>query len=104
MDQPRLARMLEDALDRLGVQVRVERMPDEARLSGGLCFVRGKAEVFVSPRVTEAERIHVLVGALRELDNESIWLPPAVRKLIQKEPRSGSSETAEGGSETGETQ
>ena len=81
-----MAIMLEDALLRLGVSVRVENMPEESRLSGGTCLVRGKQEVFISPRATLAERIAVLVEALRQLDTDSIWLAPAVRECILDSP------------------
>ncbi len=81
-----MARMLEDALFRLGVTVRVESMPEESRLSGGSCRICGKQEVFVSPRATLAERIAILVEALRQLDTDSIWLAPAVRERILNSP------------------
>ena len=81
-----MARMLEDALFRLGVAVRVENMPEESQLSGGFCLLRGKQQVFVSPRATLAERIAILVDALRQLDTDSIWLAPAVRERLLDSP------------------
>jgi hypothetical protein len=81
-----MARMLEEALFRLGVTVRVERMPEESRLDGGTCLLRGKREVFISPRATLTERIAILTEALRQLDTDSIWLAPAVREQILAGP------------------
>jgi hypothetical protein len=81
-DQTALVGMLEEALDRLGVTVRVETMPEESHISGGSCLVHGKREVILSPAAPVAERIEVLAGALRELDTGSMWLPPVVRRLI----------------------
>lgn len=74
--------MLEEALDRLDVAIRVETMPEETHLSGGLCVVNGKYSVIISTRANVAERIDVLLDALRQLDTESIWLPPAIRERI----------------------
>lgn len=74
--------MLEEALDRLDVVIRVETMPEETNLSGGLCVVNGKYSVIISSRANNAERVDVLLNALRQLDTESIWLPPAIREKI----------------------
>jgi hypothetical protein len=82
VDNATLLRMLEEALDRLGVTIRVEAMPEESRISGGLCAVKGKYSVIISPRANTAEQVEVLLDALRQLDTESIWLPPFVRERI----------------------
>jgi hypothetical protein len=74
--------MLEDALERLDVAVSIEPMPDEARISGGLCLVHGKHQVYLSPHAGIAERIEILADALRRLDTETIWLPPVLRQRI----------------------
>lgn len=87
MDPSTLLTMLEEALDRLGVAVRVETMPEETHLFGGLCVVKGKYSVIISSRATTVERVDVLVDALRQLDSESIWLPPAVREKISEKKR-----------------
>ena len=76
-------RALEEALERLDVVVRSEPLPEEARISGGFCVVRGKPTVFVAPDAPETERIAVLVDALRRLPTTEIWLPPAVRALLE---------------------
>jgi hypothetical protein len=81
-----MARMLEDALFRLGVSVRVESLPEESGLSGGTCLVRGKREVFVSPRATLADRVAILTEALRQLDTDSIWLAPVIREQVLGNP------------------
>jgi hypothetical protein len=83
VDEAALVRFLEEALERLEVEVRIESMPEESHISGGFCTVHGKREVILSPRATVAERIDVLADALRQLDTEAIWLPPAVRRLVE---------------------
>lgn len=77
-----MLRMLEEALDRLDVPIRVESMPEEAHLAGGLCFFRGKYTLYIAPRASSAERLEILLSALRQLDTDSIWLPPIVREMI----------------------
>jgi hypothetical protein len=84
VDPIAICTMLEDALGRLGIAVRREKMPEEARIAGGLCVVRGRLELIISPSASASERIEVLAGALRRMDTESIWLPPAIRELIEK--------------------
>jgi hypothetical protein len=79
--------MLEEALDRLDVGIRVDTMPEETNLAGGLCVVNGKYSVIISSRANAAERIDVMLNALRQMDTESIWLPPAVREKISDKTR-----------------
>ena len=87
MDPELLNAALLDALRRLGVALRFEELPEEARLSGGLCTIRGARTVIVAEGSPLAEQNAVLVGALRRLDHESIHLPPIVRFAIrQAEP------------------
>jgi hypothetical protein len=85
VDAPAMCRILEEALDKLGVTIRQERMPEEARIAGGLCMVYGQLTVIISPFASATERVEVLANALRGLNTESIWLPPAVRDLLKKE-------------------
>jgi hypothetical protein len=82
VDQAALARLLDEALQRLGVVVRMESLPEESRLRGGFCLVRGKREVFVSPRASLAERIAILSEALSQIDTNSIWLAPVIRERL----------------------
>ncbi len=85
MDDARLLVALEDALARLEVPLRVDSMPADARSSGGLVRLRGAHVVIVSARASTAERIDVLVRALRQLDTSTLYLPPAVRARLDGE-------------------
>ena len=82
MDDAALLRLLQDALSRLDVEVRSETMPEEAVIRGGLCRVRGRSEVFLSPRASTAERVAVMLDALGKLDTDGLWLPPIVRERL----------------------
>jgi hypothetical protein len=78
-----LVRLLHDALGRLGIAVRVEPMPEEARLAGGYCVVRGKPELFLAPTASLAAQRETLIEALRAVGTEHVWLPPALRALVE---------------------
>lgn len=76
--------VLEEGLRKLGVEVRIVDIPSDARVQGGLCTIRGARVVLVSAMAPPAERISILVRALASLDSESIYLPPAVRELLER--------------------
>jgi len=76
--------VLEEGLRKLGVEVRIVDIPGDARVQGGLCTIRGTRVVLVSGAAPPAERISILVRALAALDTESIYLPPAVRDLVER--------------------
>ena len=74
------------ALDKLGVEVRVQRLPDEAQVLGGVCRIQGRLTVFVSPRAPVADRLALVLDALRRSDHESIWLAPLLRDALRSGP------------------
>jgi len=84
MDDARLLVALEDALTRLEVPLRIEAMAEDARFSGGLVRLRGVPLVIVASRASTAERIDILVRALRELDTSALYLAPAVRARLEQ--------------------
>jgi hypothetical protein len=74
---------LERALTRLGIVLLEEELPDEARIDGGLCNVRGELVVYVSPMAPPWRRAEVLLDALRRLPHGDLWLPPEIRRLLE---------------------
>lgn len=76
---------LEEALERLGVRVRREPLPIEARIGGGLCTIRGQRTLILVPDLAEADEVAIFASALRTLDTSQLWLPPAVRELLERE-------------------
>ena len=73
---------LERALERLDVEVRREPLDEDLHVSGGLCLIRGQRVVIISDAASAPERIAVLVDALRRLPTDDLWLPPAIRALV----------------------
>ena len=78
-----LVRLLHDLLERLGVPVRIEPMPEEAHLAGGYCLLRGKPALFLSPTASLTEQRDALLDAARAIGTENVWLPPALRSLVE---------------------
>ena len=72
-----------DAIQRLGVEVR----QDAGYFRGGVCRLWGKKQVlFLNKNHRIEKRIQVALQALRELDNEKIYLAPSIRELLQRKP------------------
>jgi hypothetical protein len=84
VDRSAILSALREALERLGVAVRQEKMPEEAAINGGLCVIRGKITLIISPSMGAREKIELYASALRKLDSESIWLPPIIRKILDQ--------------------
>lgn len=86
--QALLDALLELALE---CELRVQELPAQAPLEGispaasGLCRVRGRSWVLLSPAEPLERRIEILGTALRELAAETLrdrYLPPAVRERV----------------------
>lgn len=73
---------LEAALHRLGVRIREEAMADELASAGGLCVIHGQRTVLLAAGAPPWRKAEVLLEALRRLDTEDIWLPPAIRRRL----------------------
>jgi hypothetical protein len=76
---------MEHALERLGVEIRHEPLAigDEQDARGGLCVIRGRWMLFVPAGAALPERVALLVDALRRLPTDDLWLPPAIRALVE---------------------
>jgi len=75
---------MQDALLRLGVRLRVEELPEEAHVRGGVCRYAGEQVLFVSPAASAAERREQMLAALAGLDADGLWLPPLVRAWLDR--------------------
>jgi hypothetical protein len=76
---------LERALTKMGIRLLEEELPEEARIDGGLCTVGGEVVLYISPVAPPWRRVQVLLGALRRLPYDEIWLPPEIRCLVESE-------------------
>ena len=75
-----IEKFLYDALRRLGVQIRREQIDHG---SGGFCRLDDDPIIVYPPDMSLRKRIDLFVYALRRLDTSGIYLPPAIRDMIE---------------------
>ena len=80
-----LCEELKEVARRLGVQVREETLLREVgyHVRSGGCRVRGEEVIFLERSLPPAERVHVLVEELGGRDVETVYLTPALRRLLE---------------------
>jgi hypothetical protein len=91
-DDRNLLRLLEEQIARCGIELRCESLlsaEDAGQARGGLCTINEKRVVFVDSRAPIPERVATLAAALAALDLEDVFLPPVVRRAIDRAARSG---------------
>jgi len=87
MNEATLLQHLEDIASRLGVELRYENLGQSGvRSAGGFCRVSGRPMILVNRKDSRRRKILVLARSLKKLDLEGIFIPPAVRKLIESQP------------------
>src|SRR5581483_4733616 len=88
MELARLFDELVHAADRAGLRVRVEPfdpfLSDVRRPRGGLCSLHGERIILVDANLPLPERIATIAGALAGVDTEHLYLPPLVRRPIDR--------------------
>ncbi|MCA9771848.1 MAG: hypothetical protein KC466_05530 [Myxococcales bacterium] len=71
-----------DALKGLAIDVRIERLG--VGTAGGLCRIEGQPVIFVEKTLAPRDRLEFLVGELHDLGTDEIFLPPAVREIMDR--------------------
>jgi hypothetical protein len=81
-----LCEELKEVARRLGVQVREEVLLREVgyRVRSGACRVRGENLIFLDRSLTAGERLQVLIDELADRDVETVYLSPALRRLLER--------------------
>jgi hypothetical protein len=84
----KLADELVDAAQRLGLEVRRERILREVgyRVRGGACRLREKDLIILEREMPPAEQIEIIAEAIRERAHEQLYLSPAARRFLQHGP------------------
>jgi len=84
MNEIALLEHLENIATRLGVELRYEDLAQGSlRCEGGYCLVSGKPVIFVNRKDSRRRKIRMLARSLGRLNLESIFIPPAVRKVLE---------------------
>ena len=81
-----LCEELKEVARRLGVAVREETLLREVgyRVRSGACRVRGADVIFVDRGLPPEERVQVLLDGIARHDVETVYLSPALRRLIER--------------------
>jgi len=85
MDDDTTLSQLEELADKLGIPIRYEKIEDELRNAGGLCRIEDKYVMIIPIQATVKEKLQLMIRGLRRFDLESIYVKPAIRKLLQIE-------------------
>lgn len=76
---------LEKLARRLGIAIRVEAFGLSILAGrGGLCWLAGKPVIVMDQGLTIVDRIAILATAIGRFDLEPIYLPPLIRRRIDR--------------------
>ena len=72
-----------EAADAIGVTVRYDKLATgDIKNTSGTCKIRGVDTIIIDRRLGTRERIAALARELRTFNLDGVYLPPAVRNLI----------------------
>ena len=84
MNETSLLEHLEEVATRLGVELRYENLAVVGiRSDGGFCKVGGKPMILLNRKDSRRRQIQILARSLNRLNLEGIFIPPAVRKVLE---------------------
>lgn len=74
---------LEDLADRLGVKLRYENLArGPIRANGGYCRLEDNHMILIDKNDSKRRKIKLLARSLRRFDLETVFVPPALRRII----------------------
>ena len=81
-------RLLEELAERLGIEVRYEALGrHRGATSGGRCRLHEQTLIIVDANAPAVEQVGVLLDALSQLNVESLFVPPALRRELRRRRR-----------------
>jgi hypothetical protein len=84
MESERLLEELKDVLAKCGISYELRDLSDsELNINSGLCEVDAERKLIVDRRLPEKRRMDFIVKTLRSENLESVFMPPAVREIIE---------------------
>jgi hypothetical protein len=81
MENVQLLQSLEAVADELSVEIRHEDLEGSR---GGLFRLRGHCCILVDRNSSVAERVDLLVRSLSQLPLDGVFMPPAVREMLER--------------------
>jgi len=84
MKDDKLKAALEEVAASLGVKVSYETIKKGTgrQPKGGLCWVHSSPRIIIHRKLTDSEKVQVLLDALRAFDLGSIYIAPEVRQAL----------------------
>ncbi len=78
-----LLQLLETTASRLGVEIRYENLSlPWGRSQGGYCKFEGKPIIIVDRNASQRAKINIIAKGLRRMDVGNVFVPPAVRRIL----------------------
>jgi hypothetical protein len=85
MNETTILQNLEAIAEKLDVKVNYENLRKRHVFSkGGFCRLKEDKIVIIDNTLNLSDKIDVLADALSQLDLEDIYMPPAVRKILDR--------------------
>ncbi len=86
MNDLTLLEHLETIAQRLGIELRYENLGMSGiRSEGGYCRVSGKDMILINRKDSPRRKVTILARSLNRVNLEGIFIPPAVRKIIEEQ-------------------
>jgi len=85
MKDDKLIPALEGVAAALGAKVSYETIKKGSgrQPRGGLCWVHGSPRIIVHRKLTDSEKVAVLIDALQNFDLAAIYIAPEVRQALE---------------------
>jgi hypothetical protein len=84
MNETLILEHLEDIAIKLGVELRYEDLGQiGVRSDGGYCKLAGRPIIIINRKESRSKKISILAKSLNKLNLEGIFIPSALRKLIE---------------------
>ena len=93
MNETTILQNLEAIAEKLDIKVNYENLRKRHVFSkGGYCRLKEDKIVIIDTTLNLSEKIDVLADALSQLDLEDIYMPPAVRKILDRKSTKNTSD------------
>lgn len=84
MSGKNLLELLETTASRLGVEIRYENLSlPFGRSQGGYCKFEGKPLIIIDKKTSQRIKISIIAKGLKHIDLGNVFIPPAVRSIIE---------------------
>ena len=86
MNKKKLLVQLEQLADRLGIEIRYERIKNPANITrGGLCKLKGRYIIIIDSKTSVSERVELISNILKRFNLKDIYILPALRRLLERD-------------------